>query len=388
MGSNPSRFLHISPFDIIKTLGRCLSMHLCYIANPNSVHTLRWVQALHHRGYKITLLSPRPCLKPTIAAYVDLIDLSPTFTQNSRVQYLLVAAKIRRTVHQLSPDILHAHYASGYGFLGQLCNYSPYIISVWGSDVFSFPRKSLLHRYILSANLNAADYIASTSQVMAQETSQYLNTKREIQITPFGVDTHYFSPPVSFRQSDNGDLTIGSIKSLEPVYGMTKLVHAFITLAPRYPKLRLLLVGDGSQQSLLKSMIASAGLAERAQIVPSIPHDSVPQYLAQIDIFVVPSNQESFGVSALEASSSMLPVIASDVGGLPEVVVDSETGFLFDAADVDQLIQKLVVLIENPSLRRAFGQQGRQFVQEQYEWQDCVTRMCDLYARIQHNPDS
>lgn len=355
-------------------------MHICFLADPNSIHTLRWARELSVKGYKITLISPKQIINNSITKYVDYINVASSFSLHSKLEYIKSIYKIRSIVHQLRPDILHAHYASSYGFLGKLCSYTPYIVSVWGSDVFSFPRKNLINKSILSSTLNTASYIASTSKEMALEIRKYTDNEN-IHITPFGVDTSSFTPKGSANISSNGDLTIGSIKSLEPIYGMTKLVKAYIELASQYPLLKLLIIGNGSQYSELKSMINNADLEQNAKILSAIPHDLVPQYLNKIDIFAVPSYQESFGVSALEASSAALPVIASNVGGLPEVVIDSHTGFLVDPSNIQQLVQKLDLLIQTPSLRLQLGKQGRQFVLNHYEWQNCVDKMCQLYTQ-------
>ncbi|WP_299415593.1 glycosyltransferase [Acaryochloris sp. IP29b_bin.148] len=356
-------------------------MRICFIANGASIHTQRWVNSLSDIGHEVILVSPNTTPAGAIKVANVIDDFYPKFNRISC--YLGCLSRINSVVHRLKPDILHAHYASGYGFLGRRCNYHPFLISVWGSDIFDFPKKSILHQHLLTANLNCADYVASTSHVMAQETHKYLKNK-EIHITPFGVNTNYFKSSSPLNQSSDGDLVMGSIKSLEPIYGMTKLVQAFISLSARYSKLRLLIIGSGSQYDLLNSMIQQAELSNRATILSSVPHDLVPQYLSQIDIFVVPSYQESFGVAALEASSCTVPVIASDVGGLPEVVVNESTGFLVDPDDVNALIQKLTVLIQQPALRREFGLRGRQFVCENYEWHDCVVNMSNLYDRICH----
>ncbi len=110
-----------------------------------------------------------------------------------KIGYLTALFQVRKLVAQIKPDIVHAHYASGYGLLGAMVNFHPYIISVWGSDIFDFPKKSAVHRKVLQHNLSKADYICSTSHIMAGEIKKYIN-KKEIVITPFGVDCGKFKP--------------------------------------------------------------------------------------------------------------------------------------------------------------------------------------------------
>jgi glycosyltransferase involved in cell wall biosynthesis len=101
-----------------------------------------------------------------------------------------------------------------------------------------------------------------------------------------------------------------------------------------------------------------------------------------MDIFVVPSLQESFGVAAVEAAAAGLPVLASNVGGLPEVVVDGETGFLVPPADVEALSGRLSQLIADPALRQRMGQAGCTFIKAHYDWKANAAQMESLYQSI------
>jgi glycosyltransferase involved in cell wall biosynthesis len=116
--------------------------------------------------------------------------------------------------------------------------------------------------------------------------------------------------------------------------------------------------------------------------VGGVPHDQVIHYLHKMDIFVVPSFQESFGVAAVEAAAAGLPVVASDVGGLPEVVIDGETGYLVPPADAHTLSQRLAQLIADPSLRRRMGKAGRVLVETHYNWKDNAAQMERLYRSL------
>ena len=128
-------------------------------------------------------------------------------------------------------DILHAHYASSYGLLGALANFHPFILSIWGADIFSFPKKSFLHRYIFNFNLRVADKILSTSQIMAKEIKKYTN--KEIIVTPFGIDINTFKPGNKVDKiKGEFDFIIGTIKGLEEIYGIEYL-YIVDTLSPK-----------------------------------------------------------------------------------------------------------------------------------------------------------
>ena len=113
-----------------------------------------------------------------------------------------------------------------------------------------------------------------------------------------------------------------------------------------------------------------------------VSNEQVIHYLHEMDIFVMPSLQESFGVAAVEAAAAGLPVIASHVGGLPEVVMEGETGFLVPPADLEALSGRLAQLIAAPALRHRLGEAGRAFVEAHFDWQVNASQMEYLYQSL------
>jgi L-malate glycosyltransferase len=348
-------------------------MTLCLLADAASIHTRRWAEALAGRGHLVTVLSLR---KAEIEG-ATVVHLAPPLGLG-RLGYLATARRVRAWVRQTKPDLLHAHYASSYGLLGALTGYHPYMVSVWGSDVFEFPRSSRLHAALLRYNLRRADVIGSTSHRMKEEAHSY--TDRPIHITPFGVDVTQFSPPPYTEPSRSAQLVVGMVKTLEPTYGVLTLIEAFRLVADRHPHARLLIVGSGRQRESIQAMIRRSQLDSRIELRPAVPHSHLPDVLRKIDIFVVPSLSESFGVAAIEASACGVPVVASRVGGLPEAVIDGKTGILVPPGDPKALAGALERLIGSEELRARFGQNGRRFVEQCYAWEHCVDLMEQVYA--------
>ena len=139
---------------------------------------------------------------------------------------------------------------------------------------------------------------------------------------------------------------------------------------------------DGSLRKNLVQLCDDIRISDFVTFTGKIPNHMVVSQLHSFDLFVVPSLSESFGVSALEASSCAIPVIASKVGGLPEVVVDGKTGYLVPPGDASAIASKIIKLIEEPSLRQQLGKEGRRFVLENYEWNSCAKKMEEIYERI------
>ena len=365
-------------------------MKLLLLSDPNSVHTIKWAKSLAKVDIYIVIFGLGDF---TVNDY-DNIDniLVKTFNQTvtrnegsySKLKYLKALSSIKQVIKEFKPDIVHAHYASSYGLLGALSGFHPFILSVWGSDVFTFPKKSLLHEFILKYNLSKADKILSTSHVMAKETQLY--TKKEITVTPFGIDLEIFKPMDVKSLFNNTDIVIGTVKTLEEKYGIEYLVRAFKILSDKYPELplKLLIVGSGSLDVELKQLVQELGISSKTVFAGKVPFVEVPKYhnMLSVSVSVSVSNSESFGVAIIEASSCGKPVVVSNIGGLPEVVEDGVSGFVVEPRNPQQTADAIEKLILDDELRNRIGKNGRDRVKKLYDWNDNVNQMINIYKEI------
>ena len=368
-------------------------MKLLLLADSNSSHTIKWVRALKNNNYEIRIFS---LYKPDYELYQDLPDIaisSLDLQENlkfvddykfSKLIYLKAVLKIKRLINDFNPNILHAHYASSYGLLGALSRFHPFVLSVWGADIFDFPNISFLHKAILKYNLSKSDRVLSTSEIMKEEIKKY--TKKNIEVTPFGVNTERFFPrKVESLFSDN-DIVIGTVKSLENKYGIEYLIKAFDLVRQRNPdySLKLLIVGKGTKETQLKKLVKELGLESNTIFTGFINPTEVEKYQNMLDISVSVSidDSESFGVAVLEASACGKPVIVSNVGGLPEVVEDGKTGYVVEAKNYFTLAEVIEKLILNPELRSEIGNNGRERVINKYNWNDSIKQMISVYNSL------
>ena len=162
-------------------------MRILFLSNAASIHTVRWVNALSERGHEVHLVykfddTPKENI---INAQVIQHKLKYSGTKG----YFLNAIQLRKLTKKISPDIVNAHYASGYGTLVRLARLRPLVLSVWGSDVYEFPYQSKFKMKLLVDNLRYANVIASTSESMAEQVKLLMKEDtKNIIITPFGVD--------------------------------------------------------------------------------------------------------------------------------------------------------------------------------------------------------
>jgi L-malate glycosyltransferase len=359
-------------------------MKILFLADPGSSHTIKWARALDHQKIELFIVGLSAYKKDdykdtniqVVSLFLDKENFGPTSRDVSKAKYLKLVPQVKQIILKFKPDILHAHYASSYGLLGALTKFHPFIISVWGSDIYKFGEKSIIHKNLLKYNFKKADMVLSTSKDMAERTKKF--TKKPILITPFGVDPNKFYP----LAKNDDEIVVGTVKSLESIYGIDLLIKAFSML--NGDKLALEIVGDGSQIEVYKTLVADLKISDKVRFIGRIDQADVPEALNRMDIFVAASRSESFGVSVIEASSCGLPVVSSNVGGLPEVIVNEKTGFIVPSGDVESLKDKIQHLVNSSSLRAKMGIAGRKFVLEHYVWDDCVDKMISIYKNINH----
>jgi glycosyltransferase involved in cell wall biosynthesis len=256
------------------------------------------------------------------------------------------------------------------------------MMSVWGSDVYKFPYRSKLHHYLVKKNLVAATLVASTSKAMAEQIGRIAPSLNELVLTPFGVDTAIFTP---HNKVASESLVIGTVKGLTAIYGVDILIRAFAEVYKQRANIPLILriVGDGPLKSDLERLVKELHVEKVTEFIGRVPHSEVPQQLRGFDVYAAFSRSESFGVAVLEASACGVPVVVSDVGGLPEVVLHDETGYLIPTEDVSAATSALLDLIDSKTQRLAMGAAGVKFVNENYSWQVCVEKFCKALEQQQ-----
>lgn len=367
-------------------------MKILFLSNAASIHTVRWVNALSKRGHEVHLVFKADDAPATnlISDQVILHRLNYPGTKG----YFLNAWQARKIFNSIKPDIVNAHFASGYGTLARLARVKPLLLSVWGSDVYDFPYQSKLKMKLLVSNLRYPAAIASTSKSMAGQVRTLLNNKtKEILITPFGVDLLKFSDHLKVSKDPN-KIVIGNIKSLKEVYGLEYFIKAIGILKQNLKasdrddlseKISAVIYGEGVIRGQLEGLVKELGLQETVVFKGEIPNSEVPAALKTFDIFCATSNRESFGVSIVEAMAMSLPVVATDASGFKEVVLDGETGIIVERKNPQLIAQALQTLVLNEALRVDFGRSGRKRVEAFYDWENNVTEMLRIYETLRYD---
>lgn len=366
-------------------------MKVLILGDPSAAHTKKWLNALAENGIDIYFFG----LLPFVPEEYPAIPREHFFIENmgeninsksdgslSKLKYLKTLPAIKKIISDIRPDILHSYYASSYGLLGTLTGFKPFLVSVWGSDIYSFPQKSFLHKMVIEYVLRKSDLILSTSNVMAGEIQRYTNN--DIRVIPFGIDINKFYKERKRQIFSTDDIVIGTIKKLEKNYAVDILIKAFKLLVDKYKDkpLKLLIVGGGVEQENLKKLTEELGIQNRVQFTGWVPYNKIQEYHNELDIAACLSINESFGVSILESFACGVPVVASDAVGFKEIVVDRKDGLIVGINNIKETVEALSTFIESKEIREQFGNAAREHVIKNYNLIENVTQTINLYNNI------
>jgi glycosyltransferase involved in cell wall biosynthesis len=349
---------------------------IALLAQAGSAHTRRWSLALAARGHQVRILSHGQIgVAPPGITTIFLPG-------SSRAAYFLNIIRVRRLLKSFAPDVVHAHFATGYGLWGSCQTTAPLVLSIWGTDV----EDALAHRLtvapIVRRAFKKAGIITAPSRFLLDRAVLVEPSIRaRMRLVPFGVN---IPQARTERAGSRTDTTIKIIfaKAYLPDYAPDLVLEAFATAFREYPHLSLTMLGGGPLRDALETQAASLGITAAVTFHDRVEMDESIRRIGESDIMVMPSRREAFGVAAVEAAACGLPVIATKVGGIPEIVQDGTSGILISPDDRQALSQAILRLATDRELRVAMGQAGRKIAEERFDLNRNLNQMEALYREV------
>ena len=291
-------------------------LKIAIVGWAQSVHIQRWSKGLAEHGYRIRVIS----LGGEPLDQIETINIP----RAGRLSYLTRKSLAVQAIQQFKPDIVHAHYATGNAWWGLKSGLRPLVLSVWGSDVLSFPSNPItraVSRYLL----NSADRICATNQLLKDQVAEISpRSNDQTVVIPFGVKV----PEQPSAWPESNQFKICFVKALTAVYAPDILVKGFAQALKTVPEMYLTLAGEGPMRGELERLVERLGVSDRISLVGQIPYERVYPLLQEHHLMAMPSRSESFGVAVLEAGACARPVLATSVGGVPKLLEHGETGNL------------------------------------------------------------
>ncbi len=277
------------------------------------------------------------------------------------------------------PDLIHAHWILPQGFTAAIVSKIlgiPVVVTAHAGDVF--PLNNFLFRSVSRVALNSAAAITVNSAFTKSAVAKI--TKKPISIIPMGVDLKLFSSASSAaaaavrkKYSVKGKMLL-FVGRLAEKKGVTYLISAMAAVAKQNPGIKLVVVGDGPEKQALEQQVQKLSLSASVAFAGSVSNSDLPAYYKAADIFVLPSivtksgDTEGLGVVLLEAVAAGVPVIASNVGGIPDIVVDKKTGILVEQKNPGQLVSAITLLLKNSSLRKKLSGEALKHIRMNFDW--------------------
>lgn len=293
----------------------------------------------------------------------------------------LAVWRLMRLISRHSVDIVHTHSSADSwmaAVAAKLSSRRPVVVRTRHLSC-SFNQR-LIYSWMADRVITVG---GSTRDYMIQEKG--IHEKRVLTIHT-GVDLETFDPervPENLRKElaiPPDAPVLGTVAVFRRLKGHVYVLRAMKEILRELPEAKLLLVGEGPQEQNLRRMISEEGIGSSV-ILPGFRED-VERALNTLDVFVFPSLQEALGTAILEAMAMEKPVVATRVGGIPEIVGEGKAGFLVAPEDSRGIAQKVLLLFKDPELRRAMGRAGRKVVEERYGSRQMVLRIEELYERL------
>ncbi len=288
-------------------------------------------------------------------------------------------------------DIVHTHWLFPQGFIGfvirRVFNIK-HVCSLHGSDIYLVNRHLLL-RLAARVFYSSSDYIVPNSSDTYNLFNTIMKKKgQNTEIIPMGVDTKKFHPNnlgINIKKNED-HFQILCISSLIKRKGIEYLIIAMMKITQKYPKLKLVIIGEGSEKNKLIELIKEFNLKDNIELLQNLDEATLLKYYISSDIFILPSIHyqgfsEGLGVVLIEAMACGIPVIGTKIGGITDIIEDNANGFLISEKSPDDIANRVLLILSNPELKEKFSINGRKTVNTKFSWQIIANQYYLLYLK-------
>lgn len=302
---------------------------------------------------------------------------------------LALASRLVDVVRHEQLDVLHVHYAIPHASAAFMAKqilmtygiYIPVVTTLHGTDI-TLVGKDRTFKPVVTFSINQSDGVTAVSQNLKDDTYKFFDIKKDILVIPNFIDLTRFSlkPKDHFKKAiaPAGEKILVHTSNFRKVKRTEDVVKIFAKVIKKIPS-KLLMVGDGPERSMCEQLCRDLGVTDNVRFLGK--QDAVEEILSVSDLFLMPSQSESFGLAALEAMACKVPVISSNAGGLPELNVDGLTGFLKDPGDVDGMAEKAIFILEDEERLAKFKENALAHAKE-FELSTILPKYENFYLEV------
>jgi glycosyltransferase involved in cell wall biosynthesis len=345
-------------------------LRLAFIAPGNSIHTRRWLEYFAARGHEVGLISYGRFEEGMEG--IQLLDELTAFSRVDRgtrgyLDFVVAARRVRRVVRRFAPDVVHAHFVTGPGWLGVLSGTGPLVVTAWGSDVLVDTSKSIV-RALHRLTFHRAACVMCDAERVAERLADLGASPARIRRALWGVDVELFSPGAVTAEQRSAfglpptGLVVLSIRGLRDLQNPMTVVRAFAAMHAEYPDATLALKlgpADAELSPIVAAEIEALGVGPAVSVIGHMPHDRLAELYRVADVCLSVPSSDGTSVALLEAMATGRPVVVSDIPANREWVTEGESGALVPPGDEAALAGALLRLAGSAYLRAAYGGAAR-----------------------------
>ena len=301
---------------------------------------------------------------------------------------LALSSKLVKIIKKEKIDILHVHYAIPHAYAGYMAKemlkqegiHVPMVTTLHGTDI-TLVGSHPFYRPAVSFSINNSDVVTSVSESLKQDTLRLFEITREIDVVPnfidFGAETDTFTDCQRDLMANEDERIVTHVSNFRKVKRISDVIEVFYRLQLEIPS-KLLMVGEGPEREAAEERVKELGIEDKVRFLGN--SNEVDKILCFSDLFLLPSEAESFGLAALEAMVNRVPVISSNAGGIPEVNVDGVTGYLSNVGNIADMAQNAIRILEDDDTLAKFKTNARKEAAK-FDIQNIVPLYETLYKR-------
>jgi len=302
---------------------------------------------------------------------------------------LALSSKLVDMVKLHNIDIMHVHYAIPHAYAGYMAKQMleeagiqiPMVTTLHGTDI-TLVGNHPFYKPAVTFSINNSDCVTSVSQSLKDDTMRLFDIKNTIDVVPNFIDTKRFENQYTDCQRSIMALPheriITHVSNLRPVKRVQDVIHIFDTVQKEIPS-KLLIVGEGPQKEPAELLAESLGIAHKVVFLGN--SNEVDKILCFSDLFLLPSEKESFGLAALEAMASGVPIISSNTGGLPEVNIEGQSGFLSPVGNIKEMAANAITILKDDATLDEFKANARKS-SKRFDTKTIVPKYEALYEKV------
>lgn len=302
---------------------------------------------------------------------------------------LVLTSKLVDVVKYEKLDILHVHYAIPHASAAYMARQIlashgisiPYITTLHGTDI-TLVGKDASFEPVITFAINESDGVTAVSESLKEDTCKYFDVKRDIDVIPNFIDIYKYQKSknalAKFAYSKGNEKILVHTSNFRPVKRVEDVIRVFEKVRKEMPA-RLLLVGDGPDRSRIEQLCRDLKICEDVQFLGKLK--ATEQVLSNADLFILPSETESFGLAALEAMAASVPVISTNTGGIPEVNEHGVSGYLSNVGDVEDMAANAIKILKDDKTLAQFKKKALERAKD-FEIQNILPQYEALYERV------